>query len=118
MSYDIHLEDENGKVIEFAEKHDIRGGTYALGGTTRAELNITYNYACYFYEKIDAEHGIRALYGMKARVAAPMLLSAIQQLGIARSSDYWESTPGNAGAALYDLLTLCLMAPEGIIRGD
>lgn len=41
MSWDIYL-DQDGGTVE-VERHE-EGGTFALGGTTRAELNITYNY--------------------------------------------------------------------------
>ena len=43
MSYDIELKDPvTGEVIELDHVHGMRSGTYALGGTTAAELNITY----------------------------------------------------------------------------
>jgi len=119
MSYDISLKDpRTGDDIHFDEPHELTGGTYALGGTTRAWLNITWNYAPFFYQTIDTERGIRALYGKTGNEAAPILIRAISQLGTDRSDDYWEATPGNAGAALDDLLTLISKAPGGIIDGD
>ena len=46
MSYDISLrEPVSGEQVYFDEPHQMNGGTYALGGTTEAWLNITYNYA-------------------------------------------------------------------------
>ena len=45
MSYDIDLLDPVTKeIIQFENPHHIRGGTYAINGTTKASFNITYNY--------------------------------------------------------------------------
>ena len=118
MSYDIHLKDPaTGEVIEFDEKHSITGGTYAIGGTSEAWLNITWNYSKFYYENIDKERGIRSLYGKTGAEAMPILEAVIAKLGTERADDYWAETPGNAGAALADLLALCKMAPHGIIEG-
>ena len=44
MSYDISLLDPVTKeTIQFETPHQIRGGTYAINGTTEADFNITYN---------------------------------------------------------------------------
>jgi len=43
------------KPISFDVPLDLRGGTYQLGGTRTAWLNITYNYSPYFCNSIDAE---------------------------------------------------------------
>ena len=44
MSYDIDLLDPvTKKTIELDFPHAMRGGTYAVGGDTRASLNVTYN---------------------------------------------------------------------------
>lgn len=46
MSYDISLrEPTTGDVVQFDAPHHMKGGTYAIGGTTEAWLNITFNYA-------------------------------------------------------------------------
>ena len=42
MSYDVYLEDPTtGRTVEFEEPHHSRGGTYVLGGTKEAWLNVT-----------------------------------------------------------------------------
>ena len=49
MSYDINLCDPvTHDVLELDDPHDMRGGTYAMGGTREAHLNVTYNYAGQF----------------------------------------------------------------------
>lgn len=119
MSYDIDLVDPITKeVITIDEPHQLRGGTYAIGGTTKLSFNITYNYSMYFYEYIDKEKGIRWLYGKKASDTFDKLKKAIEILGIDISDNYWDATRGNAGKALQDLLTMGLMKPEGIWNGD
>jgi hypothetical protein len=118
MSYDIYLvHPDTLKAHHFDKKHQLTGGTYAVGGTTEAHLNITYNYASFFYKTIDADLGIRWLYDRVAKNTFETLTGAIMELGIERT-DYWDKSPGNAGAALLDLLTLGIMYPEGIWHGD
>ena len=42
MSYDINLCDPvTHDIIEFDSPHQMKGGTYCVGGTTEAHLNIT-----------------------------------------------------------------------------
>ena len=42
MSYDVRLVDEKGESVTVPRHED--GGTRIVGGTEKAELNITYNY--------------------------------------------------------------------------
>ena len=42
MSYDISLADPvTGETLELDAPHHMRGGTYEVGGSTRAHLNVT-----------------------------------------------------------------------------
>ena len=117
MSYDIYLVDpETNKTITFDEPHYLTGGTYAVGGTVEAWLNITYNYAEHFMS-LGAK-GIRAIYGMKASESIPLLKKIIDQLKDDVSDDYWEPTEGNARQALINLVSLAKLAPHGIWQGD
>ena len=51
MSYDIELKDPVTKrVIELDAVHMMTGGTYAMGGTREAWLNVTYNYSRWYYK--------------------------------------------------------------------
>jgi hypothetical protein len=117
MSYDIYLVDENKDTIQFDQPHQLKGGTYALGGTTDAHLNITYNYGVH-YRRIFGPDGIRTLYGKLAKDTIPMLMAGIAALGDDVDPDYWTPTEGNAKKALQNLLTLAQMAPEGRWDGD
>lgn len=119
MSYDIYLKDpKTDKIIEFDNPHFIVGGTYALGGTTEAWLNITYNYGEHFREHIDKEKGIRWIYGKTGKEVLPRLAAAVVALGIEPHPDYWKPTPGNAGIALLGLIVFAKARPDGIFSGD
>jgi hypothetical protein len=98
MSYSVEIQDPKTKcTIEVAHKHDIKGGTYCLGGTNRLELNVTYNYSAFYHrpevlgasEQEKAEHdeewisdhtGFRRLSGMEVGAASFLLLKAIKEL--------------------------------------
>lgn len=127
MSYDIYLFDPATRnVIQLDEKHDLRGGTYVVGGSTTAELNVTYNYSGHYrrvFESVPANeeskqfadnegmvHGIRTLYGMTALRSIPIINNAIRQLRADTHPDYWKATEGNAQAALINLLILAVAA--------
>lgn len=92
------------------------GGTYVLGGSAVAELNITYNYSSLYYETLDKENGLRALHNQSGADWIERLEAAVKTLGTERDNDYWKATAGNAGAALARLLAWTKAHPEGIWR--
>lgn len=113
MSYDLVFD-----CGPLQERHGITGGTFAFGWTNEPWLNITYNYAPFFYA-IWPENGIRSLYGKTAAEIIKELDAEIPKMSGERSEDYWEATEGNAKAALKslrDLASLC--PPEAILSGD
>ena len=119
MSYDIYLcEPGTHQAIEFEFVHEIRGGTYCMGGTNEDHLNVTYNYGQHFRDAIDPEKGIRWLYGKTGAECIPVLKAAIEKLGTEQHHDYWEATPGNAGRALCGLLAFAQLRPDGVFDGD
>lgn len=119
MSYDIYLTDPvTGDTLEAASKHEITGGTYCIGGTTRMTLNITWNYAEILYRVICPDTGVRKIYGMSGAESIPVIESAIAKLGDEVDVDYWKPTEGNAKRALHGLLALARMRPDGVWEGD
>ena len=137
MSYDICLNDPvTGDTLELPEPHFMRGGTYAIGGTTEARLNVTYNYARHFYrvfEELPAPStkapawlhqqgepvgGIRTIYGLTGAESLIVLDRAIARLKDGVSSNYWEGTEDNAKRALMQLRALATLRPDGIWDGD
>jgi hypothetical protein len=119
MSYDIRLKDPVTKeTIVFADKRHIRGGAYEIGGTHEARLNITYNYWDRFVKAFNDEDGVRSIYGLTGAESIPILTAAIEKLSDDVSTNYWESTEGNAKKALFGLLALARMRPDGVWVGD
>lgn len=140
MSYDIWLEDPvTHETLELEEAHYMRGGTYAMSSTTEAWLNITYNYAGWYYRpgvfaktKKDS-NGIRTIYGMTGAESIPVLKRAIEKLESMTTdisekerrkcekqgvTGYWVPTRANAIRPLYQLLALAQMRPDGVWTGD
>jgi hypothetical protein len=131
MSYDICLRDAiTGQKLELDLPHQMKGGTYRLGGTSEAELNITCNYSIHFrrvfpvkpsdhlYAKNGLLSGVRSIYGSSGAESIPMLKQAIAQLGDDVNDDYWKPTEGNAKRSLMHLLALAQMRPDGVWDGD
>ena len=119
MGYYIHLEDPiTGDTLQAEAAHHIRGGTYAVGGTTELSMSVTYNYAKFYYEHLDREKGIRVLYGMTGAESIPVLSAAIEALGDDVHDYYWIPTEGNAKRALIGLRAFAQMRPDGIWSGD
>ena len=126
MSYDICLKDPVTKeTLQLDQPHHMKGGTYQLGGTTKAHLNITYNYSKCFAKVLPQREpdgyppaGIRTIYGLTGAESIPVLKQAISQLGDDVTEDYWTATEGNAKRALSQLLALAYMRPDGVWDGD
>lgn len=123
MSYDIELCDPVTKeVLTLDAPHDMRGGTYAIGGTTEAWLNITYNYGKFYREHCPTE-GLRSIYGMTGAESIPYLQSMIATIqrnhpDCETSPDYWAAVPGNAIKPLHQLIALARLRPDGVWKGD
>ena len=115
MSYDISLVDlKTRQPVEV--KHHIEGGTHIIGGTTKADLNITYNYGeCYNL----CQFTIRDLYGKTGKETEAKLAEVVEFLGIRQfSNNYWAPTPGNAGYACSILLAWAREHPDAVWEGD
>lgn len=140
MSYDILLRDPVTKdTVHFDSSHQMAGGTFAVGGTTEAWLNITYNYAKWyridgvFPDKGEDYNGIRSIYGLSGADSIPVLKHAIQTLENMDEDlveeqkkefedrgvyGYWMPTRKNAIRPLYQLLAMATMRPDAIWDGD
>lgn len=108
MSHWVYLNDESGPVT--VDSHS-DGGTYALGGTSEASLNITYNYAADMWRTLG-EGGVRSLHGKRAGEVLGVLAAAVAMVGTDRDDNYWAATPGNAGYALSILLGWARQYPD------
>ena len=118
MSYDLGLKDQiTGEWLELDEPHQMKGGTYQLGGCETAQLNITYNYGKHL-RKVLGEGGIRSLYGKTGAETVPVLETATAALADTVADNYWESTEGNTKRALLQCLALARLRPDGVWDGD
>ncbi len=140
MSYDISLVDPVTKeTLELDAPHQIRGGIYTPGGTRKAWLNVTWNYADWYhmdgvFQEVDGEsRGIRSVYGKTGTESIPILKAAIAALENCNkdiseeerrehekcgSTGYWMPTRENAIKPLYSLLAFAQMRPDGVWKGD
>ena len=140
MSYDIYLRDRVTKeTVHFDTPHQMAGGTYAVGGTTEAWLNITYNYAQWYYKdgvfpnNGEDNSGIRSIYGFSGADSIPVLEHAIktlenmtedltekeiQEYKDGGAEGYWKPTRENAIKPLYQLLAMAKMRPDAVWDGD
>lgn len=130
MSWDFRLLDPVTKeTAQLDAPHHMRGGTYAVGGTTDAELNVTYNYSKWYYKVFPFKEGIRGLDGVSAADSISVLKQAIQELTDLKeelteeeireckqqgADGYWLPTRENAIRPLYQLLALAKMRPDAI----
>lgn len=126
MGFSVSLRDKQNKPVQ-VDVHN-EGHTIAIdkpffidntiyGGTSDAEMDITFNYNEYFHEALHPE-GLMFLDKKTGKQAIPYLKNAIFMLGTQRHYDYWAATPGNAGHALAVLLTWAEQYPAAtfIIR--
>ncbi len=119
MSYDIDLTDPVTKeVIKLDSPHQMKGGTFAVGGCSEASLNVTYNYAQHYERVFDGDQGIRTIYGMTGAASIPVLKAAAEKLGDDVVEDYWNPTEGNAKRPLLQLVALAELRPDGVWDGD
>ena len=104
MSYDISLNDSSGHTV-MVDRH-WEGGTFALGGSTDADMNITYNYSRLF--------PFRDLHRKRAGDTIDQMQAAVDHLGKDRDDDYWTPTKGNVGYAVSILLDWARQHPDAV----
>jgi len=120
MSYSIELIDKTTQRAVTVARHT-EGNTYPIYGTDNATIDITYNYAPFYYWALDKKKGIRWLYGKTGKRAIRRLQRAIAKLealgGKQAYKDYWAPTPGNAAHDLRILLGWARQYPAAIFEG-
>lgn len=105
MSWDIELRHPETGDVATVPSHT-EGGTYAVGGTSLADISVTYNYAIHF--------NFRELNGLTGEQSIPILREVVRRLGTKQNPDYWSATPGNTGYAASILLGWAALYPEYI----
>jgi hypothetical protein len=115
MSFDVRLKDKEGNTL-ISSMNISHGGTQVIGGTNECDLNITYNYAEYFYKHLCPIRGLRCLHGQEAKRCIEVLENAVAKLGTVTDADYWKNTNGNAGYSLNILSLWAKEHPDGIFE--
>ena len=135
MSYDISLVDPVTKeTLIMDSPHQMRGGTYAIGGTDEMWLSVTYNYGRWYRKDYAfGKNGIRSINGLSGAESISVLKNAIAGLEESKEelpeeeinqcleqgvSGYWMPTRENAIRPLYQLLAMAQMRPDGVWESD
>jgi len=120
MGWDLSLHKKNTETGE-AEScyvevpHNLKGGTYVVGGTRELWMQVTHNYNDFLAEALQ-ESSLDCLQGKTVKETLPLLETAVQVLSQKYnnpmpSERYWDATAGNALKALQDLVDLAKLAP-------
>jgi hypothetical protein len=115
VSWWVSLADDDG--IVQVERHDEGGVIVREGGSTDAELNVTFNYWPFFWlawpEQLERSNELHEMLDeRRARDTSPLLEHAIALLQTDRDDDYWARTTGSAGYALSILLRWARQHPD------
>lgn len=111
MSWSVSL--KKGDELMSVSRHS-EGGTYVMGGSDVAELNVTYNYSRLFRTAFGGIHFVEVLDGKQAQEVISLLEQAIGHLGDEPDENYWAKTLGNAGHALAVLLGWARQHPQAV----
>ena len=103
MSFDVGLLDDEGYLVPVPH-FEGEGGTFAIGGSDYAELNVTYNYS-----EIWSVEEINGLTGAESE---PILAEQVERLGTDRYWNYWTATDGNVGYMANILLGWARLHPD------
>jgi hypothetical protein len=113
MGWDLSL--HNGDQLCYVEvPHNLKGGTYVVGGTRELWMQVTHNYNTFLAEAL--RDSLDCLQGKTVKETLPLLETAVQVLSQKYdnpmpSEKYWDATAGNALKALQDLVDLAKLAP-------
>lgn len=126
MSYWVYLTNSGNDPVNVPNHSE--GGTYVLGGTDQAELNVTYNYSGHISSAFNyaamklglsdselreiTEQGLRYLQDKRAGEVMALLSVAAHYLGDKPDADYWQPSAGNAGHALTVLAKWAILNPD------
>ena len=114
MSYNVYLNDPvTGETLELDAPHQMKGGTFEIGGSYEAWLNVTCNYGKILH-MVLGEEGLKILAGKTGAETLPILKAAAEKLSDNVSSNYWEPTQGNVKRAILSLAAMAKMRPDGV----
>lgn len=113
----IYLLDDDGPVTVKPFQY---GSTQSIGGTTEAEVSVTYNYSRQYNELWGDEFPglVRFFDGKRADDLIPKLAEAVEKLGTDRDVDYWAPTSGNAGYFMAMMLDWARQYPDATFEAS
>ena len=155
MSYDIYLNNPETGEVSKVNSFLMSGGTVPCRNVngqlvqteqTDAWINITYNYAKYYYAVTEGDerfahtgsasgnvgYGIRGIYGKTGAESIPLLQLMINRIHERYiysngkwldeqendTSDYWKPTAANAIRPLRQMISLAEQCPDSVWEGD
>lgn len=155
MSYDIYLNNPETGEVSKVNSFLMAGGTVPCRNVngqlvqteqTDAWINITYNYAKYYYAVTEGDerfahtgsasgnvdYGIRGIYGKTGAESIPLLQLMINRIHERYiysnekwldeqendTSDYWKPTAANAIRPLRQMISLAEQCPDSVWEGD
>ena len=116
MGYDICLWDKN-KYLAQVPRHNegsiLQFDTRGKAGTTTAEISVTINYNDIYHRAVGKT--LRQILDTpQAEDTIQTLRTVVELCGTMKSDNYWDATPGNAGAVAALLLSWATLYPDGI----
>lgn len=112
MSYDMALMRDGG-ICTYDAPVERRQGTYQVGGSTQAEINITYNYSKIFRREFG-DGGLSRLEGVSGKDSVVLLDAVISRLKDDAHEDYWQATEGNARVCLMEMRAMARDFPDAV----
>ena len=117
MGYDIDIVNQEGAILEAKSNHGIEGSTFVLGGTTKLEFAMTYNYSNIMSltplgsaSNLQEQRVADTIQDISNSVA--FIVKTYPTEWAKNPNDYWKSCPYNVKAALEALMQLALLGIE------
>lgn len=113
MGYSLEIIDpKTGSAFDLGATYDIRGSTYAVGGTRWAEIDVTFNYTPIIQRVLGCK--LADLHGRDAQDTVKPLREAADKLSLFPCcDDYWHACEPNVRTTLLQLAALAEMCPGG-----
>jgi hypothetical protein len=113
MSWWVSLRDKEDNIP--AVENFTAGGTYALGGSTEADLNVTYNYGKEFdFKLLHKRNALETIPELEQIITRLSVFPAIAEIWRKKGGDkdYWAPTKRNVCVALMILLSWAKQHPN------
>jgi len=87
--------------------------------SVEAEVSITYNYSRVLRDIVPGfTDMVEFFHERRAGDMIPTLAAIVDTCGTCRDADYWQPTPGNAGAIMATILGWCRLHPDAVFAAS